>query len=178
MSLWDVSMLLISSLQQSRYSSFYLDFSLQHLTSGTGKLSSKPNNTLHRHWLLLCFSPKLDDPKLFSCYRALQRFPSLVVRTARWPNQSSDLQLKARPNFSASGYLPILLRNYVKINSEHSPKWLQVAFFPPLVFSVSRIISYRTAAAIEMVSGLVERTRVRTPVVGLVLVHGMAGLRL
>lgn len=51
MSLWDVSTLLISSLQQSRYSSFYLDFRVQLLTSGTWELSSKPNNALHRHWL-------------------------------------------------------------------------------------------------------------------------------
>lgn len=77
MSLWDVSPLLISSLQQSRYSSFYLDFRLQHLTSGTWELSSKPNNALHRHWL--CWASSSAQSQIIpGCFHA-QSFARTLV---------------------------------------------------------------------------------------------------
>lgn len=116
MSLWDVSMLLISSLQQSRYSSFYLDFRLQHLTSGTRKLSSKPSNALRRHWLSWASSP-VQSQMIPNCFAA-----KLCKGTCHWWWRllrswisSLNFDLTTKSSFSAPAS-QVLLWNYFSIS--------------------------------------------------------------
>lgn len=134
MSLWDVSTLLISSLQQSRYSSFYLDFRLQHLTSGTWELSSKPNNALHRH----CFSwasSSVQSRTIPGCFHAQSFARTLVTGGGDFYVADSvpwTSSWKEKSSFSAPASLQVLLWNY----SDHSPLGFKWPFFP-LIFSVS-----------------------------------------
>lgn len=127
MSLWDVSTLLISSLQQSRYSSFYLDFRLQHLTSGTWELSSKPNNALHRH----CFSwasSSVQSRTIPGCFHARSFVRTLVTGGGDFYVADSvpwTSSWKEKSSFSAPASLQVLLWNY----SDHSPLGFKWPFF-------------------------------------------------
>lgn len=128
MSLWDVSTLLISSLQQSRYSLFYLDFSQQHLTCGTWELSSKPNNALHRPWLCWA-SSSAQSWVIPGCFHA-QSFARTLLTGSGDFNVAESFPWTS--SFNAAAPLQVLLWNY----SQHSPLGFRWPLFP-LIFSMS-----------------------------------------
>lgn len=169
MSLWDVSTLLISSLQQSRYSSFYLDFRQQLLTSGTWELSSKPNNALHRHWLSWA-SSWAQSQMIPGCFHAQSFARTLdtgsgdfyVAESVPWTSswkQSPALVLLPHCRFCSEIILPI-------------PLWVQSDLF---FLSFSPCHSWTLSPRCCGHFGRVLQEHCGTPLLGLVLVHWMSG---
>lgn len=134
MSVWDVSTLLISSLQQSRYSSFYLDFRLQHLTSGTWELSSKPNNALHRHWLCWA-SSSVQSWMIPGCFHDQSFARTLVTGGGDFDVAESFPWTSSRKPSPGSVLLP-----HCRFCSEiilTIPHWASSGLLFPLIFSMS-----------------------------------------